>query len=192
MDSNNVPNNQCPGPYISLSNFPYDSFYPNVTSQIPSFTSQPTHAPTHPQILSFGSETGHAQTQPEMSPSERRQKRLWSEPDDLVLISGWLNTSKDVIVGNDQRSGTFWLRITDYYASSDHVRKGAEPRDTDSCKQRWGKISRDVSKFCGSYAFALDAKASGQNDNDILTWLTKPTKQTTRTRSLRFSMPGTS
>ena len=30
-------------------------------------------------------------------------KRKWSTKEDLVLISGWLNTSKDAIVSNDQK-----------------------------------------------------------------------------------------
>ncbi|RID76415.1 hypothetical protein BRARA_B03386, partial [Brassica rapa] len=84
------------------------------------------------------------------------------------LISGWLNTSKDSIVGNDQRGGCFWKRIADYYASSTHVLNGAEPRNHEHCRQRWQKISREVSRFCGTYADAKGEKASGMNDLDIL------------------------
>nr|VDD53583.1 unnamed protein product [Brassica oleracea] len=45
----------------------------------------------------------------------------WSTAEDLVLISAWLNTSKDAVVGNEQRAGNFWLRITSYYNASPKV-----------------------------------------------------------------------
>ncbi|CAH8253373.1 unnamed protein product [Arabidopsis lyrata] len=154
---NNHPNNQCQSqPYYSLQNFPYGNFSSNANisfSQIPSFSSQPSSPPVQ------------AASQPEKTPRERR---LWTSKDDLVLISGWLYTSKDVIIGNDQRSGAFWKRIGEYYASSTHVLNGAEPRLPDHCRQRWQKIHRYVARFCGAYAEAVSEKASGMNDLDIL------------------------
>ncbi|KAF8118616.1 hypothetical protein N665_0004s0096 [Sinapis alba] len=39
------------------------------------------------------------------TPVERKERRSWSPTDDVVLISSWLNTSKDVVVGNEQKSG---------------------------------------------------------------------------------------
>ncbi|XP_020881652.1 glutathione S-transferase T3-like [Arabidopsis lyrata subsp. lyrata] len=132
MDPNNTPNSQSQ-PYFSLLNFPYDGYAPNVnigSSQIPSFSSQTSSQPTQPP------------TQPEETAEQRRERRIWSTEDDLVLISGWLNTSKDAIVGNDQRSGSFWKRISEYYGSSTHGLGGAEPRLPDHCRQRWQKVSR--------------------------------------------------
>ncbi|CAL9230563.1 unnamed protein product, partial [Arabidopsis halleri] len=67
-----------------------------------------------------------------------------------------------------QRSGAFWKRIGEYYASSTHVLNGAEPRLPDHCRQRWQKIHRLVARFCGAYAEAVSEKASGMNDLDIL------------------------
>lgn len=157
MDSSNNPNSQAP--YFSLLNFPYDSFSGNLNFGSSQNLNPPqSQAPTQSQATHESQDT----------PLERRERRQWSSADDLVLISGWLNTSKDVIVGNDQRSGTFWQRITDYYASSDHVLNGAEGRTLDNCKQRWGRISREVSHFCGAYASALAEKSSGMNDVDIM------------------------
>jgi len=40
-------------------------------------------------------------------PAERNPRRTWTPTDDIVLISSWLNTSKDPIVGNEQKSGAF-------------------------------------------------------------------------------------
>nr|VDC95570.1 unnamed protein product [Brassica oleracea] len=50
------------------------------------------------------------------TPAERRERRKWTPTDDIVLISSWLNTSKDPVVGNEQRSGAFWKRIAAYFA----------------------------------------------------------------------------
>lgn len=41
----------------------------------------------------------------------------WTPTDDVVLISPWLNTSKDHVVGNEQSSGAFWKRIAAYFAA---------------------------------------------------------------------------
>ncbi|XP_010424098.1 PREDICTED: glutathione S-transferase T3-like [Camelina sativa] len=158
MESNNTPNSQSQS-YFSLLNFPYDSFAPNVnidSSQIPSFSSQTSSQSSQPP------------SQTEETTKQHRERRIWSAQDDLVLISAWLNTSKDAIVGNDQPYGSFWKRIGEYYATSDHVLGGGEPRLPDHCRQRWQKISREVSKFCGAYAEAKGEKSSGMNDVDIL------------------------
>ncbi|EFH51838.1 predicted protein [Arabidopsis lyrata subsp. lyrata] len=43
-------------------------------SEIPSFSSQPSPVPSHPEILSFSSEPAHAQTQPEESALDREEE----------------------------------------------------------------------------------------------------------------------
>nr|VDD62937.1 unnamed protein product [Brassica oleracea] len=85
-----------------------------------------------------------------------------------VLISVWLNTSKDAVVGNEQKSGTFRKRVGEYYAASPHARESGEPREHLHCKQRWHKINDFTNKFCGAYAAAERHISSGQNDNDVL------------------------
>uniref|UniRef100_A0A1J3HEG1 Glutathione S-transferase T3 n=1 Tax=Noccaea caerulescens TaxID=107243 RepID=A0A1J3HEG1_NOCCA len=105
---------------------------------------------------------GFSQCTQEASVSEvnalKRQK--WTPSDDILLISAWLNTSKDPVVGNEQKLGTFWKRIVDYIAPTQ--------RTPCQCKQRWHKITGLVSKFCGSYDAATRSKSSGQNDDDVL------------------------
>ena len=84
-----------------------------------------------------------------------------------MLISAWLNTSKDPLVGNEQRSGAFWSRIAAYYAASPKVALGEE-REATHCKHRWHKINDLVSKFSGSCEAATREKTSGQNEVDVL------------------------
>ncbi|XP_022548381.2 glutathione S-transferase T3-like isoform X2 [Brassica napus] len=101
------------------------------------------------------------------TPAERKERRTWTPTDDQVLISAWLNTSKDPIVGNEQRSGAFWQRIAAYFAASPKI-GASERRESSHCKQHWHKINDQVGKFCGAFEAASRERTSGQNDNDVL------------------------
>ncbi|XP_009130444.2 glutathione S-transferase T2-like [Brassica rapa] len=120
---------------------------------------------TSQQSISFGS--SQVPTPVSEDVGERRERKKWTPSDDILLISSWLNTSKDPIVGNEQRSGTFWTRIAAYYAASQKV-AGCEEREAGHCKQRWHRINDLVCKFCGSYEAAKREKTSGCNENDVL------------------------
>ncbi|XP_048625614.1 glutathione S-transferase T3-like [Brassica napus] len=98
---------------------------------------------------------------------EGKERRAWTPADDILLISAWLNTSKDPVVGNEQRSGAFWKRIAAYFAASQKA-EGSKPRESTHYKQRWQKINDLVCKFCGSYEAATREKTSGQNETDVL------------------------
>ncbi|KAL0825283.1 hypothetical protein Bca101_048960 [Brassica carinata] len=130
-------------------NFPYESFQSSVNfgeSEIPPFNSQ----------------------QCEDTPVDCLVRRKWSPADDEVLISAWLNTSKDAVVGNDQKSGTFWKRVGEYYAASPHGVEDGEKREHLHCKQRWHRINDQVNKFCGAYSAAGRQISSGESDTDVL------------------------
>ncbi|XP_013732522.2 glutathione S-transferase T3-like [Brassica napus] len=94
-------------------------------------------------------------------------KRKWSTKEDLVLISGWVNTSKDPIVSNEQKITSFWRRI-EAYVNSSPLLTGSAPREWGQCKQRWGRVNDQVCKFVGSYDAALKNQSSGQNDDDVM------------------------
>ncbi|CAG7894375.1 unnamed protein product, partial [Brassica rapa] len=116
---------------VNDGNSPYESF-PSGSSQIPQFSSQQSVAPTPPTD----------------QPVERGRRHKWTPAEDEMLISAWLNTSKDAILfgGGDS------------VESSQHLHY----------KQRWHKISNDTSKFCGAYAAAERQISSGQHENDVL------------------------
>ncbi|WZZ61744.1 glutathione S-transferase T3-like [Brassica napus] len=113
------------------------------SSQIPLFSSQATEAET---------------------PGERKEMRSWTPVDDVALVSAWLKTSKDPVVGNEQRAVAFWKRVAAYFAVSSKV-AGYELRESSHCKNRWQKINDQVNKFCGAYDSATREKSSGQNEN---------------------------
>ncbi|CAN7031536.1 unnamed protein product [Brassica oleracea var. botrytis] len=95
------------------------------------------------------------------------ERKKWTTQEDIVLISAWLNTSKDPIVSNQQKLGSFWNRIAEYFNSSPQL-SGFTPREWSQCKQRWGRVNEQVCKFVGSYEAALKEQASGQNENDAM------------------------
>uniref|UniRef100_A0A0D3AD08 Uncharacterized protein n=2 Tax=Brassica TaxID=3705 RepID=A0A0D3AD08_BRAOL len=131
-------------------NFPYESFPSSVdigASEMPPFSSQQSEAPSQPQD----------------TPVERMVRRKWTLGDDEVLISAWLNTSKDVVVGNDQKSKTFWKRVDEYFATTLH-----ENIENVHCKQRWHRINDQTNKFCAAFAAAERQITSGQSENDVL------------------------
>ena len=97
----------------------------------------------------------------------RKERRAWTPTDDVVLISSWLNTSKDAVVGTEQKSLAFWQRIAAYYNASPKL-AGSEKREASHCKNRWQKINDMICKFCGAYEAATREKTSGQNENDVL------------------------
>ncbi|KAL0711479.1 hypothetical protein Bca4012_018457 [Brassica carinata] len=143
----------------SQNNFQYGSFPPTQNfgglTEIPQFSSQAPEPPS-------GNETP---TPPPVASKERRQ---WTPADDEVLISAWLNTSKDAVVGNDQKGQTFWRRVAEYYQSTPHAKESGDPRDWRHLKQRWQKINDYTNKFCGAYAAAERQITSGQSDTDVL------------------------
>ncbi|XP_033138790.1 glutathione S-transferase T3-like [Brassica rapa] len=126
-----------------------------------------------PEPLWFGSQGPRESVVPPVvepvveSGGESGLRRKWTSMEDKILIGAWLNTSKDPIISNEQKAGSFWRRIVDYYNASPQL-VGTVPRELGSCKQRWGRINTEVSKFTGCYDAALREQRSGQNDDDVM------------------------
>ncbi|XP_019089177.1 PREDICTED: glutathione S-transferase T3-like [Camelina sativa] len=125
---------------------------PPHSSQPSPHSSQPSEAPTLSQE----------------TPLESKERKTWTPADDEVLISAWLNTSKDAIVANQQKRGSFWQRIRKYYADTPHARNGGEQMLVTHCKQRWHMINDQTNKFCAAFAAAEILNNSGHSENDIL------------------------
>ncbi|XP_013745969.2 glutathione S-transferase T3-like [Brassica rapa] len=141
--------------------------YRQSTNYVDLLTSQHGVFGSSSQVPVFGTERAEASSVPQDTTAERKERRMWTPVEDMVLISSWLNTSKDPVVGNEQRSGAFWNRIATYFAASPKI-AATEQRESTHCKQRWHKINDQVNKFCGSFEAATREKTSGQNENDVL------------------------
>ncbi|KAL1191057.1 Glutathione S-transferase T3 [Cardamine amara subsp. amara] len=144
--------------YVNLLNSQQDYLFPPSvavgSSAVPLFSSSFSNDPTQPEATTLEAATV-------------RGRRNWSPTEDVVLISGWLNTSKEALIGNEQKAEAFWKRIAAYFAASPKL-IGLPSREPGNCKQRWAKINDQVFKFVGCLHAANAQKASGQNDNDVM------------------------
>nr|VDD51585.1 unnamed protein product [Brassica oleracea] len=132
-----------------------------VSTQIPSVELSASDASV------FGSQWTEDGNEEAETVSDRKERRKWSPTEDVVLISAWLNTSKDAVVGNEQKAIAFWKRIAGYFAASPKM-DGLQKRHPTHCKQRWGKINEGVCKFVGCYEAATKQRSSGHNEDDVL------------------------
>ena len=92
-----------------------------------------------------------------------RRGTNFSVEEDNILVSTWLNTSIDVVHGNEQKQETFHKKIWQYFcqhSSSDTTRIGV------SLSSRWGMINRKTSTFCGFIAALKATLHSGTTEHD--------------------------
>ncbi|KAJ0266098.1 No apical meristem-associated [Hirschfeldia incana] len=148
------------------------SFYMDPFSQECSFqnllNSQQPNTSFSSDASGFGSQyVCDDDSEDEHTVSDRKGRRKWSPTEDRALISAWLNTSKDAVVGNEQKLSAFWKRIANYFAACPKV-SALQQRGPTQCKQRWRKLNEGVCKFVGCYAAARKQKSSGQSEDDVL------------------------
>ena len=85
------------------------------------------------EVTSSDAKWAEDDTEDEHTVCDRKQRRI-------ALISAWLNTSKDPVVGNEQKAIAFWKQIAGYFASCPKV-AGLQKRGETQCKQRWRKLN---------------------------------------------------
>ncbi|XP_019096426.1 PREDICTED: glutathione S-transferase T3-like [Camelina sativa] len=137
---------------------PSSSYFNLLTSQLETQNLEYTHCE---------SPCSEAPSEPASPLKNRKSRNAWLPADDVMLVSAWLNTSKDPITSNEQRRGAFWGRIVDYYAACPNV-EGRPKREARHCKQRGGRINDFVCKFVGCFEAATREKSSGQNKDDVM------------------------
>ena len=83
--------------------------------------------------------------------------------EDKLIVSAWLNTSKDAITGNDQQDGAFWQRILQYLElhGGNH-----EERSQSSIKSRLTDINAKCSKSVGFHSQIERLRQSGHTEQN--------------------------
>ena len=98
--------------------------------------------------------------QNEVVPRLRKSQRTknFSVDEDKLIVSTWLNTSKDAITDNEQQGGALWQRILQYLElyGGNH-----EERSQSSSKSRWTDINAKCSKFVGFHSQIERLRQSG-------------------------------
>ena len=92
-----------------------------------------------------------------------QRTKNFSVEEDKLIVSAWLNTSKDAITGNEQQGGAFWQRILQYLKlhGGNH-----EERSQSSIKSRWIDINAKCSKFVGFYSQIERLRQSGHTEQN--------------------------
>ena len=82
-------------------------------------------------------------------------QKKWTKALNLKLVSCWLNASKDSIIGVDQSSNSYWLKIANKF--NEFTR---ESRTASQCKSHWQKTLAFVNHFAGCYKRARNMNCS--------------------------------
>lgn len=93
----------------------------------------------------------------------RTKKKNYTEEEDFTLAKSWKVVSEDPIKGTDQSSNDFWANVRAHASLSV---PSFEQRFQDSLRQRFGTISRTISKFSGCYASVMRLNQSGKSAED--------------------------
>ena len=80
------------------------------------------------------------------------------------LCKSVMLVSQDRVVGNQQKAGVFWERITEHY----NANRPDGVRPLQSSETKWGLIKHNVSKFCGIYNQIERLHKSGSNAADTM------------------------
>nr|XP_034601007.1 glutathione S-transferase T3-like [Setaria viridis] len=99
---------------------------------------------------------------PSARPNHKRSKNF-SDHEDEVLVSGWLNVSLDPVVGKDQKGAKYWSRIYEYF--NEH-KTCPSTRTMNSLMHRWETIQKAVNKFCGCLSRIELRRQSGTTIQD--------------------------
>jgi hypothetical protein len=79
-----------------------------------------------------------------------RKGKNFTVEEDKQLCRSFLSISQDPIVGNGQKSSSFWERVAKSYNL--YTPLGCGDRNARSLECKWGTIRHDVLKFCGVYS----------------------------------------
>ena len=131
----------------------YSGYYSNLLRNDSPETFDQVDETNHPTLSEKVSEVGTTSRKAQRTKNFTRQE-------DILLVSAWLNTSKDAITGNDQQHGSFWKRIYDYFTTHEGTQYG---RTQTSLMNRWSDINAKCAKFVG-YVNQIDGRnPSGDN-----------------------------
>jgi len=135
------------------SNFP--SFFTNfLMSESEDILSQPSDSNQLIDDLTYSNFNVHI-----IKKSQRSKN--FSPAEDCLLVSAWLNTSKDPITGVEQQTKQFWARVHAYFVENG---ENLNNRSQISILNRWQEINREVDKFVGFVTQIENRQQSGMTE----------------------------
>ena len=90
-----------------------------------------------------------------------QRSKNFSPEEDYLLVSTWLNTSKDPITGVEQQTKQFWTRVHAYFVENGG---NLNNRSQISISSRWQEINREIGKFVGFVTQIENHQQSGMTE----------------------------
>ncbi|XP_062191226.1 glutathione S-transferase T3-like [Phragmites australis] len=96
----------------------------------------------------------------------KTDKTKWTDDEDELLVSTWLNVSQDPVVGTDQTKETYWGRIAKYFNT--YRKPNMMPKSDKALINHMKLITDAVSKFAVHVRKVEQLNPSGTNERDKL------------------------
>jgi hypothetical protein len=97
---------------------------------------------------------------------KRRQRINWSEEENGRLFDAWTKHSTDPIIGIDRKAEHYWKAVAAEF--NNNAPKNSPKRTIRQLIKHWGDVKRDITKFSGAYARAMNQRSSGQSDDMVV------------------------
>ncbi|XP_062185960.1 uncharacterized protein LOC133889463 [Phragmites australis] len=94
----------------------------------------------------------------------KTDKTKWTDEEDELLVSAWLNVSQDPVVGTYQSKETYWGRIAKYFNT--YRKQSMMPRTDKALINHMKLITDAVTKFMVHYRKVEQLNSSGTNERD--------------------------
>ncbi|XP_062205236.1 glutathione S-transferase T2-like [Phragmites australis] len=94
----------------------------------------------------------------------KTDRTKWTNEEDELLVSAWLNVSQDLVVGMDQSKETYWGRIAKYFNT--YKKESMMPRTDKALINHMKLIMDAVTKFTVHYRKVEQLNPSGTNERD--------------------------
>ncbi|XP_042437308.1 glutathione S-transferase T3-like [Zingiber officinale] len=100
--------------------------------------------------------------------------------DDIILNqAAYTIISEDSVVGNAQKSESFWKRVVAYFNTN--RAKEAKKRTAEKAKSHWASLKKIVNRYNGIYNKWYNDRPSGWSDEDLMVRAHEEYKSTFKT-----------
>ncbi|KAG6490631.1 hypothetical protein ZIOFF_051940 [Zingiber officinale] len=116
---------------------------------------------------------------------DHSKRTVWTVADDKLLAAAYTIMSEGSIVGNAQKSESFWKRVVAYFNTN--RAKGAKKRTAEKAKSHWASLKKIVNRYNGIYNKWYNNQPSGWSDEDLMVRAHEEYKNRWATKKARTS-----
>ncbi|XP_042056056.1 harpin HrpN-like [Salvia splendens] len=91
--------------------------------------------------------------------------KLYTKSESIAVARAWDAITSVPMVGTDQPEGSLWRRVMMAY--DEFKPDGADKRDPEQLRKKWGRILRATKRFTSIYQNNLLHAESGRSDTDV-------------------------